>query len=158
MSNMASRRDVLSALALTGPAVLSGCFAPGGPEVRTLILRNYEPPKKIGGSVKITMDIVASSNGPVEWGAFHEVELLGYLESGKVVCRKPLGTMGPEETKTAALVCSKKPDYLTLTSAEDLCNGRTTISIIKVNAFDSEYQYSGARDKRCGDSETPIPE
>lgn len=153
---MLSRREVIGSIPVA--IGFSGCFAPGGPEYRTLMIRNYDPPKRQNDSIRISLDVEAASNGGREWGTFHEVILIGYLESETIVCRKTLGTLAPGDTRSITLTCSKKPDYLTLSTAEDLCDGPTDIDVIQVNPIGSKQPYTVLNEKRCGDSATPIPD
>jgi len=84
-----------------------------------------------------------------EWATFHNVSLVGYSESGDLVCEKSLGTLGPNASPhTVNVTCSGFPEVSTFRAAESTCDEDTQI----VKTIEDDFGIMIARDEfRPGD-------
>lgn len=149
------RRRFLASSFCLGGISLSGCSEP---KQRSLNFVNIQPPIERNGEFVISTDVAAYvKNGNQDWATFTNVEVVGYEDSGDVVCRKSVGTLPPGENhrESIKLQCPDLPDLLTFTSAESPCDSNALIPVLEIVNTDGSISYNYLADKNCQDGDLP---
>jgi hypothetical protein len=151
-----SRRQ---ALAVFGGICLSGFSGCGQPAARSLSATDMQPPLEQNGDIIIRLQIDPGGKNVDEQEAeFHDVALVGYMSTKRIVGRQSVGTVGLRDHPTVSLVCSELPEYLTFTTNDHGCRYDTSIAVWKVNSANTDSTYNFLEHKHCGDPELPVPD
>jgi len=150
MGRMAlERRTLLTVAGSTVCSLTAGCVNTAV-QNRSLSLRLINIRNTSDGEYKMSVEVLGGGVGKSdEWATFHNVSLVGYSESGDLVCEKSLGTLGPNASPhTVNVTCSGFPEVSTFRAAESPCDEDTQI----VKTIEDDFGIMIARDEfRPGD-------
>jgi len=91
-----------------------------------------------------------------EWGTFTNVELLGYSEDGREVCKKRVGTIEPDIESLLTIECDIIPAILTFRADQSPCDEDTYIGIaVYESSPDAENGWDVDNQRECGEGLPP---
>lgn len=158
-----SRRRLLRSTAALLPALIAGCYgASDYPRHRSLSLRRISVQEERSIDFDFTLQIVKSATGEDEekWNTFHDVRVVGYSESGELVCEKVIGDVSRNgESGNVSVTCSGFPHLFTFDTAESPCEEDTEVAIATYQGrLDGDHYWSGNRERQCNEGlPPPVP-
>lgn len=152
-----SRRQVVWAISAGISAVSAGCY--DYPRSREISFGRISIEEERPDEYVLRLEYVKSATGSSdEWNTFHDVRVVGYSESGELICEKPIGDIsknGGEQSVT--VTCSDFPHLFTFDAEESPCDEDTTIMISEYKGIRDEvgHYWLADRERQCTEGLPP---
>lgn len=149
---MVYRRVVLKYTSATLLSTAGGCISWDYPRHRDLRFRSIELEEDTeSDSFTVSVAPMTSfAGGSEEWEVFHDVQLIGYADSGEEVCREPIGNLiESKEYSTKTMTCSEFPHRIVFSATESPCDEDTTLEETTFTGMEDGRHVWRTDDREC---------
>lgn len=152
-----SRRELLAGSTIGLGIILPGCS--DFPEGRRLTLDDLTV-TEIDTGYRLEFVIENHNVRDDKEADFHNVTVVGYIESGELVCERDVGDISHKfdnnDGKPAALECSRYPHLITFSASESPCDDDVIIDIAVYDEDTDSWQLD-MYSRECDEGLPPSP-